>query len=98
MPLVDYQVVALKKFNKDIISCGCDHNLFHHDGKIHYCEKCIARVLEFMSTYGLGVMCNDIPLEELGKENAKLKSENLSLQHKLELKIKEYDKLLQKVN
>ncbi|MFA6073930.1 MAG: hypothetical protein WC758_07485 [Candidatus Woesearchaeota archaeon] len=88
MELNKEQKDALKEFNKKIMSCACGPSI---SGK--YCDNCKKLMLDFIDKYGMGILCNDIPLENLQKENTILKNENNSLQIQLNKKTKDYEEL-----
>lgn len=75
--------------HQSIFNCGCKP---WRKG-IHYCDKCQKDVIDFMNTYGAGVLCRDKELEYARKEVSKLYKEKLSLIKRLEEKIKRVEEL-----
>jgi len=80
---------AHKELHKKIYDCVCKPYLKPHK----YCDDCKKNVTDFMDMFGAGVLTRDEKVEELQKENLKLKGELSVIQKKLEEKIKRVEEL-----
>lgn len=80
---------AHEELHKSIFGCECKP---WRKG-IHYCDKCQKDVIDFMNTYGAGVLCRDEEIEYFKKESSKLYKEKLSLIKRLGEKIKRVEEL-----
>jgi hypothetical protein len=61
------------------------------------CRDCQIAIVEFARKYGIGVLTNDLKIEELENKNSKLEKENKSLSKRLEEKNRKYEKLKERL-
>ena len=63
-----------------------------------YCEDCIKLVVDFCNKYGIGVLTQDIRIEDLTKEVSGLKTKNSGLKLNIHTKVKRIEELKKEVN
>ena len=78
-----------KKLHKQIYNCKC----LPIGKKDSYCEACQKAVIDFMNVYGAGALTRDEYIYDLNKENKELKNDEIALQERLKIKVKEVEKL-----
>lgn len=80
---------AHKELHKTIYDCDCKPYLKPWE----YCDNCKNAVLKFMDTHGAGVLTRDEDIEELAKLYSKALKLNVSLEKRLDEKIKRVEEL-----
>ncbi len=88
------QKKAHEKLHNAIFNCDCKPWRKLES----YCDKCHAAVIKFMEDFGAGVLTRDMELYELSKGYAKLLRTNVSLEKRLDEKIKRVEELKEMVD
>ena len=92
MEITEEEKQAFKDFTKDVYNCPCGPTI---SGA--YCNDCKRKVLDFIDKWGMGILCQDITVENQDKKIKWLKGQCSSLVKKLEEKIKRVEELKKEI-